>query len=43
MFDRIAKWYAMGLWTTAMVLQAVEKGVITPQEANQILEVTGDG
>ena len=37
MRDKIAKWYAQGLWTEDMVRQAVEKGVITEEEAEEIL------
>jgi hypothetical protein len=37
MKEKIAKWYKQGLWTEEMVLNAVQKGVITKQEANEIL------
>lgn len=37
MRDKIAKWYAQGLWTEDMVRQAVDKGVITEEEAEEIL------
>lgn len=37
MKEKIAKWYKQGLWTEEMVLNAVHKGVITKQEANEIL------
>jgi hypothetical protein len=37
MKDRIAKWYRQGLWTAAMVRNAVTKGVLTEAEANEIL------
>ena len=37
MRDKIAKWYAQGLWTEAMVWQAVDKGVITEAEVEEIL------
>ena len=30
---KIEKWYAMGLWTEAMVASAVTKGVLTAEEA----------
>lgn len=36
-FARIAKWYKQGLWTAEMVMQAVEKGVITEAEAMEIV------
>lgn len=38
MKSKIEKWYAMGLWTEAMVENAVTKGVLTAEEA---LEITG--
>lgn len=34
---KIAKWYAQGLWSRDMVRSAVEKGVITEAEAEEIL------
>ena len=37
MKDKIAKWYAQGLWTEDMVHEAVDKGVITEAEAEEIL------
>ena len=37
MKDKIAKWYKQGLWTEEMVLQAVEKGILTADEAAEIL------
>ena len=37
MKEKIAKWYAQGLWSRDMVLNAVEKGVITEAEAEEIL------
>ena len=37
MFERIKKWYMMNLWTETQVMQAVEKGVITQQQAEEIL------
>lgn len=37
MKEKIAKWYAQGLWTAAMVRNAVKKGVITESEAEEIL------
>lgn len=36
MFDKIKKFYNMGLWTAAMVKTAVEKGVITNKECAEI-------
>lgn len=38
MFDKIKKWYAQGLWTAGMVERAVEKGVLTRAQADEILE-----
>ena len=40
MFERIKKWYRMGLWTREMVDRAVEKGLIDGQQAE---ELTGEG
>ena len=37
MRDKIAKWYAQGLWTEDMLLNAVKKGVLTEGEAGEIL------
>lgn len=37
MKEKIEKWYKQGLWTEAMVLQAVEKGIITETDAAEIL------
>ena len=37
MRDKIARWYAQGLWSRDMVLNAVKKGVITEAEAEEIL------
>ena len=37
MKEKIAKWYKQGLWTEAMVMNAVEKGVITEDDAAEIL------
>ena len=37
MKDKIAKWYAQGLWTEDMVRTAADKGVITEAEAEGIL------
>lgn len=38
MYEKIKKWYAQGLWTEEMVLNAVEKGVIKQEQAAEILE-----
>lgn len=37
MKDKIERWYHLGLWTKEMVLNAVDKGVITEDEAKEIL------
>jgi hypothetical protein len=37
MKERIAKWYKQGLWTEAMVMNAVEKRILTADEAAEIL------
>lgn len=39
MFEKIKKWYKQGLWTADMVKNAVDKGVLTPE---QYLEITGN-
>lgn len=39
MFEKIKKWYRMGLWTEAMVRNAVKKGIITEAQAEEILNV----
>lgn len=38
MFEKITKWYYMGLWTEAMVRTAVDKGILTAEEAADILK-----
>lgn len=40
MYEKINKWYSMGLWTEEMVRNAVDKGVITEEEYNEILGIT---
>ena len=37
MFEKIKKFYRLGLWTESMVNNAVEKNIITQEEANEIL------
>ena len=37
MKDKIKKWYIMGLWTADMVQNAVSKGVLSEEEAAEIL------
>lgn len=38
MFERIKKWYSMGLWTEEMVRNAVRKNIITEEEFLEICE-----
>lgn len=38
MFEKILKWYKQGLWTEKMVNDALNKGIITQDEFNKILE-----
>ena len=38
MKEKIEKWYKQGLWTAAMVRDAVSKGVLTDEEATEILK-----
>lgn len=37
MFEKIKMWYLKGLWTETMVQNAVTKGVLTAEEAAQII------
>ena len=37
MFEKIKKWYTMGLWTEEMVRNAVSKGILTESEAEEII------
>ena len=37
MKEKIARWYKQGLWTEAMVRNAVAKGKLTEAEAAEIL------
>jgi hypothetical protein len=37
MKEKIAKWYKQGLWDADMVQNAVEKGILTTEEAAEIL------
>ena len=37
MKEKIAKWFAQGLWTAGMVRSAVKKGILTEGEAGEIL------
>lgn len=38
MYGKIKKWYKQGLWTADMVNAAVSKGVITGEQAKEILQ-----
>lgn len=37
MFESIKKWYDMGLWSSTMVKQAVEKNIITSEQYEMII------
>lgn len=37
MKERIEKWYKQGLWSAEMVQDAVEKGILSAEEAAEIL------
>lgn len=37
MFEKIKKWYEEGLWTKAMVRNAVKKGKITDEQYEEII------
>lgn len=37
MKEKIALWYAQGLWTAEMIQNAIEKGLLTKEEADEIL------
>ena len=37
MFEKIKKWYIQGLWTEVMVRNAVNKGIITEEQLEEIL------
>jgi len=39
MKKKIKKWYKQGLWSKAMVANAVKKGIITPADYE---EITGE-
>lgn len=38
MFEKIRQWFLQGLWGESQVSQATEKGVITAEQAKQILK-----
>ena len=37
MYEKIKKWYKQGLWTEEMVRNAVNKGILTEDQAKEIL------
>lgn len=37
MYDKILRWYNQGLWTAAMVETSVQKGIITAEQAAEII------
>lgn len=37
MKEKIKRWYKLGLWTAEMIQNAVNKGVLNQDEANEIL------
>lgn len=37
MKEKIRKWYKQGLWTADMVQKAVEKGILTADEAAEVM------
>lgn len=39
MYEKIRYWYTHGLWMAAMVQNAVEKKVLTQEEASRIINV----
>ena len=41
MFEKIKKWYLQGLWTAQMVHKALDKGVITNEQFDEIIKMKG--
>lgn len=37
MYEKIKKWYEMGLWTAEMVQNSVIKGILTQAQADEII------
>jgi hypothetical protein len=37
MYEKIKKWYRQGLWTEEMIKNASNKGIITEEEFNEII------
>ena len=42
MYERIKRWYKLGLWTAAEVENAVKKGKLTSDEAAEIYATLGE-
>lgn len=38
MVEKIKKWYKQGLWSTEQVQKAVDKGILTAEQAAEILD-----
>ena len=36
--EKIAKWYKYGLWSADMVQKAVDKGILTDEQVQEILQ-----
>ncbi len=43
MKNKIAKWYEQGLWTADMGQQAVDKGIITAEDYEEIVGADNQG
>ena len=43
MFERIRLFYSKGLWTSAMVRQAADKGLLSEEQYRQIVGPPDDG
>ena len=41
MKDKIKRWYEQGLWSAAMVHDAVDKGIITEEDYQKIVGGSG--
>lgn len=39
MYEKIKQWYEQKLWDDNMVLNAVTKGIITQEQANEIMKI----
>lgn len=37
MFEKIKKWYQQGIWTKKMVMDSVRKGILTPEQYEEIV------